>query len=139
VRRWPSSVSSRTARRRSSAAAFVGGLSGAAATAVVLAGGALGVGVVARVMPAASLLLALLTYACQVLALTVVMAVVSDRAGDTVTAWAALALIAVTLTWTLAHLVLSTRRRIAAFDVVLPGEGTSAPDALSRAVRASAR
>ncbi|SFB72463.1 hypothetical protein SAMN04487968_101156 [Nocardioides terrae] len=119
--------------------ALAGGLTGAVTTAVVLAGGALCINVIARVMPSVSLMIALLTYALQVVVLTMVMAVVSESADDTVTLWAAVALIAVTLTWSLAHLLLSTRRRIAAYDVALPGEGTSGPDALSGAVRPSAR
>lgn len=98
------------------------GLAGAVATVLVLAGGALAVDVVARIMPAASLLLALLTYVFQVLVLTVALAAVARAADGTVTRWAAAALIAVTLAWTFAHLLLATRRRVAVYDVALPGE-----------------
>jgi hypothetical protein len=119
--------------------ALYAGLAGAAATVLVLAGGALAVDVVARIMPAASLLLALLTYACQVLLLTVALIVVADAADDTVTRWSAGALIAVALAWTLAHVVLATRRRIAVYDVVLPSERTSPSDALSGPAGAGAR
>jgi ATP synthase protein I len=119
--------------------ALSGGLAGAVAATLVLAGGALAVDVVARLAPTLSLLLALLTYVCQILVLTMVMAVVAQRADDTVTAWAAGALIAVTLAWTLAHLLLSTRRRIPVYDVTLPDERTSASDGVSRGARAGAR
>jgi hypothetical protein len=119
--------------------ALYAGLAGAAATALVLAAGALAVDAVARIMPAASLLLALLTYACQVLLLTVALIVVADAADDTVTRWSAGALMAVALAWTVAHVLLATRRRIAVYDVVLPGERTSAHDASSGATRAGAR
>lgn len=119
--------------------ALYAGLAGAAATALILAAGALAVDAVARIMPVASLLLALLTYVCQVLLLTVALIVVADSADDTVTRWSASALMAVALAWTVAHVVLATRRRIAVYDVVLPSERTSAPDALSGGARAGAR
>jgi ATP synthase protein I len=119
------------------------GLAGALATVLVLAGGALAVDLVARVMPSASLLLGLLTYACQLLTVTLALATVADAAGRAATQWAAGSLIAVTLAWTAAHVLLATRRRIAAFDVALPGQDRSqdpsAPDAVSDAVRADAR
>jgi ATP synthase protein I len=119
--------------------ALFAGLAGALATTLVLAGGALAVDAVARIMPSASLLLALLTYACQVLVLTMAMAGVADRASRAVTTWAAGALIGVTLAWTFAHLLLSTRRRIPAFEVRLPGQTPSPSDALSGQPRAGAR
>ena len=120
--------------------ALYAGLAAAVATVLVLALGALAVDAVARIMPAASLLLALLTYICQLLFLTVALsAVASSAADETVTRWAAAALIAVTLAWTAAHVVLAMRRRIAVYDVTLPSERTSASDALSRATGAGAR
>jgi ATP synthase protein I len=119
--------------------ALYAGLAGATATVVVLALGALVVDVVARIMPAASLMLALLTYMCQLLFLTVALAAVAGSAGEDVTRWAAACLIAVTLAWTVAHVVLATRRRIAVYDVALPSEKTSASDALSGATGAGAR
>ena len=127
------------------APAFGAGLAGAVATTLVLAGGALAIDVVARVMPTASLLLALLTYVFQVLVLTVALAAVASAAGGTVTTWAAAALIAVTLAWTFAHLLLATRRRVAVYDLALPGETTgsagiaSASDGVSGANGAGAR
>jgi ATP synthase protein I len=119
--------------------AMLAGLAGAVATVLVLAFGALVVDAVARIMPSASLMLALLTYVCQILVLTVALVAVAGHGDDTVTRWAAGGLIAVTLTWTLAHVMLATRRRIAVYDVPLPGEETSAPDALSGAAGAGAR
>jgi ATP synthase protein I len=120
--------------------ALYAGLTAAVATVLVLALGALVVDVVARIMPAASLLLALLTYVCQLLFLTIALSIVAGNAGDeTVTRWAAAALIVVTLAWTAAHVILATRRRIAVYDVALPSERTSASDALSEGTRAGAR
>jgi ATP synthase protein I len=119
--------------------ALYAGLAGAVATVVVLALGALAVDVVARIMPAASLMLALLTYVCQLLFLTVALAAVVGSADEDVTRWAAGGLIAVTLAWTVAHVVLATHRRIAVYDVALPSERTSASDALSGATGAGAR
>lgn len=121
------------------ARAAYAGLAGAVATVLVLALGALAVDVVARVMPVASLMLALLTYVCQLLLLTVALAAVSRAADETATQWSAGALIAVTLVWTVAHLLLVTRRRIPAFDLPLPSGNPSAADASSAGTRASAR
>ncbi|GAB7004047.1 hypothetical protein JCM18899A_15190 [Nocardioides sp. AN3] len=120
-------------------AALYAGLAATLVTAGVLAGGALFVGVVARVMPVASLLLALLTYACQVMVLTLALTAVAGSGDNTVTRWAAGSLIAVTLAWTLAHLLFATRRRIAVYDVTLPGETASALDETSEATGAGAR
>jgi ATP synthase protein I len=121
------------------ATALYTGLAGAAATVLVLGLGALAVDVVARIMPMASLMLALLTYVCQLLLLTVALAAVADLADETATQWSAGALIAVTLVWTIAHLLLATRRRIAVYDVALPSDDPSTLDASSRGTRASAR
>lgn len=114
-------------------------LAGAGATVVVLAAGGLVVDVVARVMPVASLLLALLTYVCQVLVLTGALVVVAGVSDDTVTRWSAGALIGVTLVWTMAHVLLATRRRIAVYDVALPGENASVADGLPGVTGAGAR
>lgn len=120
--------------------ALYAALAGATATVLVLALGALVVDVVARIMPAASLMLALLTYICQLLFLTVALAAVASSAGDdAVTRWAAAGLIAVTLAWTVAHVLLTMHRRIPVYDVALPSERTSASDALSKATGAGAR
>jgi hypothetical protein len=119
--------------------ALYAGLAGAVATVLVLAGGALVVGAVARIMPVASLMLALLTYVCQLLLLTVALTVVANLADETATQWSAGALIAVTLVWTIAHLLLATRRRIAVYDIALPAGDSSASDASSSTTRAGAR
>ena len=119
--------------------ALYAGLAGALVTVAVLAGGALAVDAVARVMPAASLLVALLTYVCQLLVLTVALLGLADGADGTVTRWAAGATVGITLVWTIAHVVLATRRRIAVYDIVLPGQDPSAPDGLRQRSRAGAR
>lgn len=119
--------------------ALYAGLAGAVATVLVLAGGALVVGVVAKIMPVASLLLALLTYVCQLLLLTVALAAVANLADDVATRWSAGALIAVTLVWTIAHLLLATRRRIAVYDIALPGGDPSVSDASVGGTRSGTR
>jgi ATP synthase protein I len=119
--------------------ALYAGLAGAVATMLVLALGALAVDVVARVMPVASLMLALLTYVCQLLLLTLALAVVARVADPTATRWSAGALIAVTLVWTIAHVLLATRRRIPVYDLPLPSAHQSASDASSGGTRAGAR
>jgi ATP synthase protein I len=89
---------------------------------------------VAAVLPAASLLLALVTYAFQLAVLTMALAVVARVADRTVTGWAAGALAAVTVVWTGCHLVLALRRRIPVYDATVGdltvGDGVaSTPDA----------
>jgi hypothetical protein len=83
---------------------------------------ALGVGLVdvaARVLPAASLMVALLTYTLQLLVLAIA-GVVLDRsglAGDEVSrGWFAAGVIAVTVLWLLGQVVAATRQRIPAFE-----------------------
>jgi ATP synthase protein I len=107
-----------------------GGVAGGApgATGALVGGGltlavfALGVGMVdlaARVLPGASLMVALLTYTLQLLVL-VIAVVVLDRsglAGDEVSrGWFAAGVIAVTVLWLSGQVVAATRQRIPAFD-----------------------
>jgi hypothetical protein len=73
---------------------------------------------VARVLPAASLLVALLTYALQllVLALVVVALERSGLAGDELArGWFAAGVISVTLLWLAGQVLAATRQRIPAF------------------------
>ncbi|MEX0428968.1 hypothetical protein AB3X52_15175 [Nocardioides sp. DS6] len=104
-------------------------LAGAALALVVMAFGAFAVDLVATVMPAASLLVALLTYALQLVLMTVLLTAASDvdaLAGHGRAGWLVAAVVAVVLVWTLSQLVLASRRRIPAYDVALPGEARSA-------------
>ncbi|MCW2737923.1 hypothetical protein [Nocardioides sp.] len=99
--------------------AVVGAASGGVLTLVVFALGIAAVGFVARLLPAASLLVALLTYLLQLLVLAVcVMAI--ERAGvsddDLSRGWFAAGVIAVTMLWLAGQLVAATRQRIPAYD-----------------------
>jgi hypothetical protein len=83
---------------------------------------ALGVGLVdvaARLLPAASLMVALLTYTLQLLVLAIAVVVLdrSGLAGDEVSrGWFAAGVIAVTVLWLLGQVVAATRQRIPAFE-----------------------
>ncbi|PKH42714.1 hypothetical protein CXG46_05455 [Nocardioides alpinus] len=100
-------------------AAVVGASTGGVLTLAVFALGIAVVGVVARLMPAASLLVALMTYALQLLVLALCITAI-DRAGvgaETLSrGWFAAGVIAVTLLWMVGQLVAATRQRIPAFE-----------------------
>ena len=78
------------------------------------------VSVVARMMPSASLLVALMTYALQLLVLAICVAAI-ERAGvgaeDLSRGWFATAVIVVTLLWVVGQLVAATRQRIPVYDL----------------------
>lgn len=99
--------------------AAYGALVGAAIALVILSSGAFAVDTVARLMPVASLLVALLTYTMQVLLMLVVF-VGLNRSGaldETLDReWLGGAIIAVVLGWSFAHLTASAKARIPAFD-----------------------
>jgi hypothetical protein len=100
-------------------AAVVGAATGGVLTLLVFALGIAFVGLVARVMPRASLLVALLTYVLQLLVLAICIAAI-DRAGidqgTLARGWFAAGVIAVTLLWMAGQLVAATRQRIPAWD-----------------------
>ena len=88
-------------------------------TLVVFALGVAAVGFVARLLPGASLLVALMTYALQLLVLALVVAAIdgADLSAETLArGWFAAAVIAVTLTWVVGQLVAATRQRIPVYD-----------------------
>lgn len=100
--------------------AALGALVGAGLALAVLASGAFAVDAVARILPAASLLVALLTYTLQVVVLGLAFVALSgsglleerlDRA------WLGGAVAVTTLVWVLAQVVLATRARIPAYDL----------------------
>lgn len=104
--------------------AAYGALVGGLVAVVVVAFGAFTVDAAARLMPAASLLIALLTYTLQVLLMLMVFVAVTRAGvlGDTLDReWLGGAIIAVVLTWTFAHLTASAKARIPAFET--PREG----------------
>jgi ATP synthase protein I len=110
-----------------------GALVGALLVAVVCVGGSLLVNAVAGLMPSASLLVALLTYTLQVLVLLLVL-VGLERSGllgsHLHREWLGGTAIVATLLWLVAQVVLTTRRRIPAFD--LPASGPVAGSAVDR-------
>ncbi len=106
--------------------AVVGAATGGLLTLAVFALGIAVVAMVARVLPSASLLVALMTYVLQLLVLALCIAAI-ERAGVTAETlsrgWFAAGVIAVTVLWLVGQLVSATRQRIPAYD--LPVEGSS--------------
>lgn len=108
-------------------AALTTGSTGAAGVVVggglalaVLLLGSLAVNAVAGVMPAFSLLFALLTYLLQLVVLAVVFAGLTGSGAmdrDLDAEWLGGAIIAVTMTWLVVQVVLSTRVRIPVYDL----------------------
>ena len=95
-------------------------LTGGVVSAVVLAAGSWAVHVVATLMPTASMLVALMTYALQIALLTAFMALVSDSPewGTEISpGWFAAAVIAAVLAWTTLQIVFATRARIPTYDL----------------------
>ena len=100
--------------------AAVGALIGTALVVLVFAGGSFAVDEVARVMPSAALLVALLTYTLQVLAMGLAFVAISrsgilDQTADR--GWLAGAEIAGTAGWVVLQVALATRQRIPAYDL----------------------
>lgn len=117
------------------AAAATTGSPGAAGVAIgtvmvcaVFAFGAIALGVVATVAPAASMFVALLTYTLQVLVVGLVYAVLKSRGTLDAAVdprWLSAAVIACTLAWTAALVVASTRVRLPLYDLPSQGEEAS--------------
>jgi hypothetical protein len=114
-------------------AAAAGAAIGAATVLIFFASGALTVNAVAGVSPGASLLVALLTYVLQVVAIGVVLLTLR-RSGALDSAvdphWVAGALIAATLVWLVAQTVAATRSRQPLYD--LPERGPDGAEASAR-------
>ncbi len=100
-----------------------GALGAATGVGVVLAVfvlGALAVNLIAGLMPAVSLLVALLTYTCQLVVVLVVFVSLSNGetfAEEVVRAWLAVAVVGTTLAWLTAQIVFTTRQRIPIYDL----------------------
>lgn len=104
------------------AAAF-GAVAGTLLVVVVLAAGALTVGLVAGALPTASLLVALLTYTLQVLLLGLAFLALRDSGlleGTLDARWVAGGVVAGTLVWLVAQVVLTVRVRIPVYDLLAP-------------------
>lgn len=108
----------------------------------VLFSGALVVTVVADLMPSASLLVALMTYALQmaILALLLIPLSRSEWAKTNLDApWLAVAVIAGALVWTVAQVLLATRTRIPIYDLPAPTTTGGPRSEASSAVEGGAR
>lgn len=109
----------------SGADAAAAALVGTAIAAGVFTLGSLAVNAVASLLPAASLIVALMTYLLQVVVMALAFAGLSGSAmlaTSGARAWLAVAVIAITATWLVAQIWLTTRLRIPVYD--LPAEGT---------------
>lgn len=109
--------------------AALGAAVGTVIVIVVFLAGSLLVDLTARVMPAASLLIALLTYTLQVAAVGLIFAAL-DRSGTLddhfSRPWVAAGVIAAALVWMVAQIVLTTRRRIPVYELAdEPGEANA--------------
>lgn len=105
-----------------SAAAY-GALAGTLLVVAVFSFGAFVVNAVASLLPAAALLVALLTYTLQVLLMGLVFWAMSSSPEVWATLdrrWLAGAAIATTLGWLVAQTVLTLRQRIPVYDLALP-------------------
>ncbi|MEI2713700.1 MAG: hypothetical protein V9G04_10540 [Nocardioides sp.] len=92
---------------------------GAAIAIGVLLFGSVAVNLVARITPSLSLLVALMTYALQLLALIVIFTALhrSNAFGaGSERAWLAGGVVVATLAWTVVHLAVATRTRIPVYD-----------------------
>ena len=111
----------------SGSSAAAGAAIGAVMVCVVFAFGTLVLGVVAYVAPAASMLVALLTYTLQVVVVGVVYVALKQGGvleGPVDPRWLSGAVIACTLAWPTAQIVVSVRGRQPVYD--LPSHGTEA-------------
>jgi len=114
----------------SGSAAGLGVLVGAFIAVAVFSFGSFTVHTVAGLMPAASLLFALLTYALQVLLLLLALVAIEDAGlvEDTLDrVWMVGGIIGGTLVWMVAQVVWTVRARIPVFDLPPPGAGPTGP------------
>ncbi|MDN5895427.1 MAG: hypothetical protein L0H93_15560 [Nocardioides sp.] len=106
------------------APAAYGALVGTLVIVFVLAFGAFSVELVSRVVPAMSIIVALLSYALQLVLLLVIL-VSLDRAGaleeSLAPKWVVAAIIVGTFTWLVAQIVITTRLRLPVYDLSDPG------------------
>ncbi|WP_185995817.1 hypothetical protein [Nocardioides campestrisoli] len=103
--------------------AALGAAVGAGAVLTVLVFGSFAVHVVAQAMPSASLLVAILTYGLQIVALTAVMTSLDRNGslGETVSGgWLVVGVVAITLAWVIAQVWFGARARIPAYDLREP-------------------
>ena len=115
--------------------AALGALVGTALVVLVFAGGSFAVNEVARVLPAAALLIALLTYTLQVVAMGLVFVALSGSGllDETLArGWLSGAVIAGTAGWLVLQLALATRQRIPAYDLPVTGAGAASARAGER-------
>ncbi|MDO9454581.1 hypothetical protein [Nocardioides sp.] len=101
-------------------AGLLGGLAGAGVTLLVLATGFATVDLVSGLMPAASLVVALLTYTLQLVLLVALLAALrgADDIEDTLApGWFAGGVIAVALAWTVCLVVHAMRARMPLYDL----------------------
>jgi hypothetical protein len=101
-------------------AAALGAAIGGLLVCFVFAFGALVLGVIAKVAPAASLLVALLTYTLQVVLVGLAYVALSGNGaleGPVDPRWLSGAVIACTLTWTVTQVIVSTRVRQPIYDL----------------------
>ena len=123
-----------------------GALVGTAIAVLVFCFGAFAVDAVARLMPVASLLVAMLTYTMQVLLMLVVF-VGLNRAGvlddELDRSWLGGAIIVAVLVWSASQLVASAKARIPAFDIPSTTTGEepaeAAPEGVGPAAEGGAR
>ncbi|MCW2846384.1 MAG: putative synthase protein [Marmoricola sp.] len=112
--------------------AALGALSGGSLALCFLLFGSLVVETATRMAPQTAIVIALMTYTLQVAALALVFVVLtsSGAVGTTLSGgWLAGGVVVATVAWTLGQLVASTRARVLAYDIDLPGSAaTNASD-----------
>lgn len=112
----------------SGSAAAYGALAGTVLVVGVFGFGTFTVNAVAAVLPTASLLVAVLTYTLQVVAMGLAFVILAESGAldDTLDrTWLGGTVIAGTMVWLGVQIALSTSRRIPTYDLQLPGPGKS--------------
>lgn len=110
----------------------VGVAVGGVLTLAVFALGVAVVGFVARLVPGASLLVALMTYVLQLLVLALVVGAIDGAdldAGTLSRGWFATGVIVVTVTWLVGQVVTATRQRIPVYDTPATASTTASASA----------